>query len=98
MALGVAWTWYVQFYAILKIKFHNIVECELFFNKFLGSSVDLYSKKKVFDEVMMMRRLHEEESILLMEIKQHCESLRADLQALKGLATQLCLDLGDESK
>ncbi|KAL2095848.1 hypothetical protein ACEWY4_007996 [Coilia grayii] len=54
-------------------------------------------KKRVFDQVMLLDRLTEEETILVVEMKQHWNSLLKICRALKDQATVLSDDLGVHS-
>ncbi|MGH0141892.1 UNVERIFIED_CONTAM: hypothetical protein FKN15_051275, partial [Acipenser sinensis] len=57
------------------------------------TAVGLYTKKRVFDKVMLLRRLHEEEVILVRDMKQHWEYLRRSAGTLRDLASQQSDDL-----
>lgn len=48
-----------------------------------------FFKKVVFDGIMMLSRLREEEQILVREIKQHWESLREAAGALNDLSKRI---------
>lgn len=49
-------------------------------------TVDFSTKKEVFDRVMAVRRLQEEKKILVKEIKQHWDSLKAHASVLSELS------------
>lgn len=55
-------------------------------------------KKKVFDKVMQLERLIEEEAILLEEMKQHWTHLTRTCRALKDQANVLADDLATQSE
>ncbi|MGH0160671.1 UNVERIFIED_CONTAM: hypothetical protein FKN15_039747 [Acipenser sinensis] len=57
------------------------------------TAVGLYTKKRVFNKVMLLRRLHEEEVILVRELKQHWQYLRRSAGTLRDFASQLSDDL-----
>lgn len=54
-------------------------------------------KKKVFDDIMLLERLTEEESILLEEMKQHWNYLTRACRALSDQAGELSNDLATQS-
>lgn len=49
---------------------------------------DMAKKKSVFDKVMMLNRLKEEEVIVVQEVKQHMEHLRNVAGLIQELITQ----------
>ncbi|XP_032366186.1 uncharacterized protein LOC116684918 [Etheostoma spectabile] len=51
-----------------------------------SGSADFSTKKEVFDRVMGVRRLQEEKKILVKEMKQHWESLKAHARVLSELS------------
>lgn len=51
-----------------------------------SDGVDFLAKKKIFDEVMHIRRLEEEVMILATEVRQHWEFLKRREQTLSGLS------------
>ncbi|XP_045556794.1 uncharacterized protein [Salmo salar] len=59
----------------------------------LHGQTDLLTKKIAFDRVMLLRRLKEEELIVLKEVKQHWESLKRESENVQGLASHVALDL-----
>ncbi|XP_071223903.1 uncharacterized protein [Salvelinus alpinus] len=66
----------------------------------LGSCMDklTYSQRKMaFDRVMLLRRLKEEELIVLKEVKQHWESLKRESENVQDLASHVALDLSRQS-
>ncbi|KAK6467282.1 hypothetical protein HHUSO_G35284, partial [Huso huso] len=67
--------------------------CLAVVNIYKKTAVGLYTKKRVFDKVMLLRRLHEEGVILVREMKQHWEYLRRSAGTLRDLASQLSDDL-----
>ncbi|KAJ8340638.1 hypothetical protein SKAU_G00352710 [Synaphobranchus kaupii] len=60
-------------------------------------SVDLYTKKRVFDKVMLLQRLREEKGILVREVKQHWGYLQNVTTALQELSMQVSDDLKSHS-
>ena len=48
------------------------------------------NKKKVFDKVMLINRLKEEELIVVQEIKQHCEYIGRQMETIKELSARQC--------
>lgn len=56
-------------------------------------TADLLTKKIAFDRVMLLRRLKEEELIVLKEVKQHWESLKRESENVQDLASHVALDL-----
>lgn len=50
---------------------------------------NLSTKKMVFDQVMFLSRLKEEEQILVMEVKQHWQSLKEAECSLRDLSIQI---------
>ncbi|KAM9560839.1 uncharacterized protein ACWYII_020663 isoform 1-T2 [Salvelinus alpinus] len=63
----------------------------------LHGQTDLLTKKIAFDRVMLLRRLKEEELIVLKEVKQHWESLKRESQNVQDLASHVALDLSRKS-
>ncbi|KAJ8364843.1 hypothetical protein SKAU_G00136740 [Synaphobranchus kaupii] len=61
-------------------------------------SVDLYTKKRVFDKVMLLQRLREEKGILVREVKQHWGYLQNATTALQELSMQVSDDLKSHSR
>ncbi|CAB1332308.1 unnamed protein product [Coregonus sp. 'balchen'] len=57
---------------------------------------NLYSQT-VFDQVMLLRRLKEEELIVLKEVKQHWEILKRESENVQDLALHMALDLSRQS-
>lgn len=55
-------------------------------------------KKKVFDDIMLLERLTEEESILLEEMRQHWNCLTRACRALSDQAGELSNDLATQSE
>lgn len=56
-------------------------------------TADLLTKKIAFDRVMLLRRLKEEELIVLKEVKQHWENLKRKSENVQDLASHVALDL-----
>lgn len=54
--------------------------------------VNLLTKKKVFDKVMLIQRLEEEQIILIQEAKQHWLYLRSQEHKLNGLLDSIISD------
>lgn len=63
----------------------------------LHGQTDLLTKKIAFDRVMLLRRLKEEELIVLKEVKQHWESLKRESENVQDLASHVALDLSRQS-
>lgn len=61
-------------------------------------TADLLTKKIAFDRVMLLRRLKEEELIVLKEVKQHWESLKRESENVQDLASHVALDLSRQSR
>lgn len=63
-----------------------------------GSDTSINTKKKVFDKVMQVKRLAEEETILVEEMKQHWNSLIRSSRDLSDQANALSEDLANQSE
>jgi hypothetical protein len=57
-----------------------------------------YSKTIVFDRVMLLRQLKEEELTILKEVKQHWESLKKESENVQDLASHVTVDLSRKSR
>lgn len=58
----------------------------------------MVQKKKVFDKVMLLNRLKEEEVIVVREVKQHLEYMRSLAGVLDKLSSQLSKGTTGQSK
>lgn len=58
----------------------------------------LAMKKQVFDKLMLLERLTEEEAILVVEMKQHWNNLLTTCRALKDQAGVLSDDIATQSE
>lgn len=61
-------------------------------------TADLLTKKIAFDRVMLLRRLKEEELIVLKEVKQHWESLKRESENVQDLASHVALELNRQGR
>ncbi|KAK7945085.1 hypothetical protein WMY93_000813 [Mugilogobius chulae] len=57
-------------------------------------TVDIFTKKKIFDSVMLVKRLEEEEVLILKEMRQHWRSLRQRLVTLNNVKREKSEDPG----
>ncbi|KAF6715261.1 hypothetical protein FQA47_005410 [Oryzias melastigma] len=57
--------------------------------KYIGYG-DMIAKKRLFDKVMLLTRLKEEEVIVVREVKQHWEYLKNATGMLEELSSQIC--------
>ena len=57
-----------------------------------SDGVDFLTKKKLFDKVMLIRRIAEEEMILVQESKQHWHNLKKREDGLKTLLANVNAD------
>ena len=55
----------------------------IFVKQLFASDTDILTKKKVFEKVMGIRRLEEEEVVLVKEMKQHWEYLKRRAEVLE---------------
>lgn len=59
---------------------------------------DMVKKKRVYDKVMLLTRLKEEEVIVVREVKQHWEYLRSVVGMIEELSSQLSEGITQQSK
>ncbi|XP_046893621.1 uncharacterized protein LOC124479116 isoform X2 [Hypomesus transpacificus] len=62
------------------------------------SDTDILTKKKVFEKVMGIRRLEEEEVVLVKEMKQHWEYLKRRLEVLEQSISGDCWNLSPKGR
>lgn len=58
----------------------------------------MLKKKRVYDKVMLLSRLKEEEVIVVHEVQQHWEYLKSVVGMIKELSSQLSEGLTQQSK
>ena len=58
----------------------------------------MVKKKSVYDKVMLLTRLKEEEVIVVHEVKQHWEYLRSVVGMIEELSSQLSEGITQQSK
>lgn len=62
-------------------------------------TADLLTKKIAFDRVMLLRRLKEEEELIVpKEVEQHWENLKRESENVQDLASHVALDLSRQSR
>lgn len=66
----------------------------------LLDGVEIMTKKKLFDKVMLVSRLTEEKQILLKEMMQHCHYLKDSVTKVQSLmaTVSLCIQTGSKCK
>ncbi|KAI9517930.1 hypothetical protein NQZ68_001099 [Dissostichus eleginoides] len=62
-----------------------------------GDVVSLRTKRRLFDQVMLVRRMEEEKVIIVKEMTQHCQNLRQALDKLDHLLHQTKDDIRNQS-
>ncbi|KAK5890717.1 hypothetical protein CesoFtcFv8_014210 [Champsocephalus esox] len=62
-----------------------------------GDMVNLRTKRRLFDQVMLVRRMEEEKVIIVKEMTQHCQNLRQALEKLDHLLHQTKDDIRNQS-
>lgn len=71
------------------------IPCIIFKNIFTDN---LITKKKAFDQVMILNRLTEEECIVLKEIKNHWKSLKREYSVLNDHSRHIDIEMKKNSK
>ncbi|KAI9514149.1 hypothetical protein NQZ68_035613 [Dissostichus eleginoides] len=61
-----------------------------------GDVVSLRTKRRLFDQVMLVRRMEEEKVMIVKEMTQHCQNLRQALDKLDHLLHQTKDDIGNQ--
>ncbi|XP_048031290.1 uncharacterized protein LOC125258405 isoform X1 [Megalobrama amblycephala] len=72
----------------------SILACESYaWPWVLDERDNLVTKKRAFDQLMLLKRLTEEECIVLNEIRNHWKSLKRDLSLLNDLSCHVAVDI-----
>ena len=69
------------------------------YNLFIPSDgIDILTKKKLFDQLMLVSRLTEEKQILVKEMMQHCQYLKDSIAKVQTLIATIsdCIKTGSK--